>query len=157
MSAYSAAADYLTVLTAKGGALATKRIIAQPNGAPKIEQYGRAARFRIDEIGIDSFDRMVAALETLEKHAQSFVVRGKTVAGVNRENAKRRSRARKGEPATLEETPRRWLALDLDSIPCPAGIDPLWEPDDVIDHVVELLPEEFHGASVWWRLPPRMG
>ena len=64
--------------------------------------------------------------------------------------ARRRSRAREDQPATLEAAARHWIPLDLDSIPCPAGIDPLFEPDRVVEHVVELLPEEFHGAQCFW-------
>ena len=141
--------DSLTVLTTKGP-LATKRITAVQGGSPKIENYGKAQRFSFDEWPVSSFDEMAAALEALLERQQSFVVRGKPIDGIDRRDAPRRLRPRGDQPATLLPQARRWLALDMDSVPCPAGIDPIWEPDRVVEYVVELLPEEFHGCSVFW-------
>ena len=81
---------------------------------------------------------------------QSFVVRGKPIDGIDRRDAPRRLRPRGDQPATLLPQARYWLSLDLDSVPCPAGIDLIFEPDRVVEYVVELLPEEFHGVSVFW-------
>src|SRR4051794_12358768 len=141
--------DTFTVLTTKGP-LATKRIVASPNGPPKIEDYGRAQRFSFDEWDVSSFDEMAAALTALQHRERSFVVRGKPAKGIKRSDSPRRLRPRSGEPATLIPQPRFWLPLDMDSVPCPAGIDSIFEPDAVVEHVVELLPEEFHGVSVFW-------
>jgi hypothetical protein len=148
----AAAFDSLAILTSTGP-LATKRIIANPaGGPPKIENYGKGRHFRIDEISVSSFDEMAAVLASIEHQPRAFLVRGKPIDGINRLHALRRSRARpdKNEPATLEAAARRWVALDLDAVPCPSGVDPLFEPDRVVEHVVELLPEEFHGATCWW-------
>lgn len=149
-----AALDSVTVLTTKGRVLATKRITPGPYG-PVIHDYDRAARFRIDEVSISCFDDLVDLLSKLEHEPQCFVVRGKPAEGINRLDARRRlypGKKKDGsvEPATLEPAARRWIALDVDSIDCPAWIDPTDEPDRVVEHVVELLPEEFHGASCWW-------
>ena len=141
--------DAFTVLTTKGP-LATKRIVAVQDGPPKIENYGKAQRFSFDEWDVSSFDEMAAALKALQRRPQSFVVRGKPADGIKRSDSPRRLRPRGDEPATLILQPRYWLPLDLDSVPCPAGIDPIFEPDAVVEHVVELLPEEFHGVSVFW-------
>ena len=127
-----------------------QRPTAVQGGPPKIEPYGRAKIFSIDEIGCSSFDEMAAALKDLQGRPQSFVVRGKPIDGIDRKNAPRRLRPRGDQPATLLPQARYWLPLDLDSVPCPAGIDPIWEPDRVVEYVVELLPEEFHGCSVFW-------
>ena len=144
------ALDTITVLTTKGRVLATKRITAIQGGPPKIENYGTARRFSFNEWPVSSFDEMADALADLQERAQSFLVRGKPIDGIDRNNAPRRLRPRGDEPATLIAQARHWLALDVDSVPCPAGIDPIWEPDAVVEHVVELLPEEFHGVSVFW-------
>ena len=151
--------DALTVLTTKGP-LATKRIVAVQDGEPKIESYGKAQRFSFDEWDVSSFDEMAAALKALQRRERSFVVRGKPAEGIKRSNSQRRLRPRKKadgtvEPATLIPQPRYALPLDLDSVPCPAGIDPVFEPDAVVEHVVELLPEEFHGVSVFWVIHER--
>ena len=93
---------------------------------------------------------MAAALKALQGRQHSFVVRGKPIDGIDRNNAPRRLRPRGDQPATLLPQARYWLALDMDSVPCPTGIDLLFEPDRVVEYVVELLPEEFHGVSVFW-------
>jgi hypothetical protein len=141
--------DKITVLTTKGP-LATKRITAVQGGPPTIENYAKAQRFSFDEWDVSSFDEMAAALKALQYRERSFVVRGKPADGIKRSNSPRRLRPRGDEPATLIPQARRWLPLDMDSVPCPASIDPIWEPDRVVEYVVELLPEEFHGASVFW-------
>ncbi|HEX2152021.1 MAG TPA: hypothetical protein VHG31_08500, partial [Stellaceae bacterium] len=43
-----------------------------------------------------------------------------------------------------------WIALDIDSLPCPEWIDQFDEPDRVVEYVVDLLPPEFHSASCYW-------
>lgn len=141
--------DFLTVLTTKGP-LATKRITAVQGGSPKIENYGKAQRFSFDEWPVSGFDELAAALKALQDRPRSFVVRGKPIDGIDRQNAPRRLRPRGDQPATLLPQARRWLALDMDSVPCPTGIDPIFEPDRVVEYVLELLPEEFHGCSVFW-------
>ena len=142
--------DALTVLTTKGP-LATKRITAVQDGEPKIESYGKAQRFSFEKWDESSFDEMAAALRGAA--APRALVRRARQAGRRHRPQEQPAGAcvpRGDEPATLMPQPRHWLALDLDSVPCPAGIDPIFEPDAVVEHVVELLPEEFHGVSVFW-------
>jgi hypothetical protein len=147
--------DSVTVLTTKGP-LATKRIALPPGATkPVIEAYGRAAHFGIWEAPVSGVDDLAALLSTVELRPTSFLVRGKTAAGVDRRNAKRRLHARKAkdgtvEPATIEGAARHWIPLDFDSIACPDWLDPVHEPDRAVEHVVGLLPEEFHGATCWW-------
>jgi hypothetical protein len=150
----SAPFDTITILTTKGP-LATKRITAVSHGPPKIAGYGQAKLFSFAEIPVSSFDEMAAAIEGLQHKPCSFLVRGKPADGIDREYARRRLHARKKpngavEPATLLAQPRFWLALDFDSIQCPDHIDLIWDVDAVIEHVTELLPEEFHGVSTFW-------
>src|SRR6478672_6271138 len=120
--------DAFTVLTTKGP-LATKRIVARPSGPPTIENYGKAQRFSFEEWPLGSFDEMASALEALQRRERSFVVRGQPAKGIKRSDSPRRLRSRGDEPATLTPQPRFWLPVDIDSVPCPAGIDPIWEPD----------------------------
>src|SRR4051794_26529342 len=144
------ALDSLTVLTSTRQKLATKRILATPYG-PVIENYPRGSSvFSITEIPVSCFDEMADALAELQAKQFSFVERGRPLDGIDRQHALRRTRARGDQPATMEAAARHWVPLDVDSIPCPDGIDPIFEPDRVVEHVVELLPEEFHGASCFW-------
>src|SRR3954471_9755678 len=120
--------DTVTGLTTKGP-LATKRITAVSNGPPKIENYGKTERLSLDEWPISSFNDMAVALKALQQRTRKFVVRGKPADDIDWKNAPRRLRPRGDEPATLISRPRFWLPLDMDSVPYPAGIDPIWEPD----------------------------
>jgi hypothetical protein len=155
-------ADSVTVLTTKGP-LATKRITLPPCATgPVIEPYGNAAVFGIWEAPVSGIDDLAALLSTVERRPTSFLVRGKPAAGVDRRNAKRRLHARKAkdgsvEPATIEGTVRHWIPLDLDSIACPVWLDPVHEPDRAVEHVVGLLPQEFHGATCWWAFTSSQG
>ena len=151
--------DTITILTSVDGKdrkLATKRITALPNGGPpKIEDYGKATLFGIEEVAVSSFDDMATVLAHLGHQPYSFIVRGKLVDGIDRARALRRVRPHKRkdgtvEPATLEPVGRHWIALNVNSLPCPDHIDPLFDPDQVVEYVVDTLPPEFHGASVYW-------
>src|SRR4051794_4420621 len=148
--------DSLTGLTTKRP-LATKRIIAVQNGPPKIESYGKAQRFAFDTWPVSNFDELASALASLQPQSRAFIVCGKPAEGIDRSNSPRRLKPRKRadgtvEPATLLLQARFWLALDMDSIPCPPDIDRVWDVDAIIEHLVGLLPEEFHGCSVFWSL-----
>ena len=54
------------------------------------------------------------------------------------------------EPATLVSAARRLIQLDFDRLECPPEIDQYDEPDRVVDHVIDLLPEPFHGTTCCW-------
>jgi hypothetical protein len=51
-----------------------------------------------------------------------------------------------GDAATLREAPRRWLAIDLDSLPAPDGLD-LTDLAACGEAALTSLPTAFHGAS----------
>jgi hypothetical protein len=150
------APDSITILTTKGK-LATKRITwSQVTGAPQIQNYDSAKHFGITERQVADIHELAAVLETVSRSPISLIVRGKPAAGIDRNHAPRRVRPRTKadgtiEPATLEPAARRWIALDIDSIPGPDSIDLIHEPDAVIEYVVEHLPEEFHSATRYWQ------
>jgi hypothetical protein len=144
--------DCLTVLTSTLQKLATKRIVAPRLGAPPdIENYPRGSTyFSIAETPVSGFDELAAALAELQAKPYSFVVRGRPLDGIDWQRALRRTGGR-AEPAGHAGT--CGAALDhnrsgLDTMP--AGIDPLFEPDRVVEHAVELLPAEFHGCTRFW-------
>src|SRR5208282_5430625 len=124
--------------------------------------YGNAAFFGITEAPVSGIVDLAALLSMVELQPTSFLVRGKPAVGVDRRYARRRSHPRKAkdgaaEPATLEDAPRHWIPIDLDSITCPEWLDPVYEPDRAVEHVVGLLPEEFHGVTCWWAFTSGQG
>ncbi|HUI35445.1 MAG TPA: hypothetical protein VLX67_07965, partial [Stellaceae bacterium] len=155
-------ADMATILTTRGP-LATKRITLPPGATrPVIEPYGNAAFFSILEAPVSGIDDLAVVLNWVELRPTSFLVRGKPAEGIDRRNARGRLHARKAkdgtvEPATLESAVRHWIPLDLDSIACPNWLDPVHEPDRAVEHVVDLLPAEFHHATCWWSFTSGQG
>jgi hypothetical protein len=140
------------------GPLATKRITYNPpTGSYSFQDYGRAALFSISEHPVSSIHELAAMLAQIGKDPQCFIVRGAIIDGTDRKRAQRRLLPRRNkttgqmEPATLEHADRHWLLLDVDGIPCPESIDPIHEPDAVVEHVVGLLPPAFQGATCWWQ------
>ena len=145
------------------GALATKKITwVQGENAPRIEPYGRAAQFSFTEVALSGPDELVRLLRLLEHRPRRFIVRRKPKDCIDCSMARRLVRDRRNSdgsitPATLEACAHYWIALDCDRIPCPDCIDPLFEPDWAVEHVVSALPVEFHGATCWWQFTSSAG
>jgi hypothetical protein len=104
-------------------------------------------------------------LRELENNSTACIVRGDPISDPEidwRQPQPRRVRARRNQdgtidPATLVPAARRWVALDVDRLACPDGIDQFEEPDRAVEYVVSLLPEEFHDASVYWQFTASAG
>jgi hypothetical protein len=62
----------------------------------------------------------------LERDAAALVIRGrmKPSQAHRADDCPRRCHDRPDDPAPFEAAPRRWAALDFDSVPCPGGVDP---------------------------------
>jgi hypothetical protein len=106
-----------SVLTCQKPLLATKTICADgklvPFDKPKFFY------FRYCEIELlEDFAKVV--LEWLSDKPRMFIIRGQLLPGLKpTKRYYRRILSRKGEPATIECPPRRWIALDLDGIEVP--------------------------------------
>jgi len=154
--------DTATVLETRGP-LATKRITwAEGEPTPRIEAYARAAHFHFVEFSLSGPDELVRLLHLLEQRPKCLIVRGKPKPGIEGTIARRLIRDRRNgdgsiTPATLEACPHYWIALDCDHVPCPNGIDPLFEPRAAVEHVVSTLPVEFQGATCWWQFTASQG
>lgn len=143
--------DFVTILTSAGRLLMTKRIALGQDGRPVIREYDNARRFDFATADIASLAELAAVLNRLSP--QQCVIRGRLREGIAPRGALRRLYPRdengKREPATIEPAEHHWLLLDLDSLDCPDGLDPIADPEHGIEHAVRLLPPEFHGASCW--------
>jgi hypothetical protein len=61
------------------------------------------------------------------------------------------------EPATIVEAAHHWLLIDYDGGECPAGLDPVAEPERAAEYIISLLPKEFQGTAFWWQLTSSAG
>jgi hypothetical protein len=109
----------------------------------------------LHRVTIGGIHDLAKVLEHIAAHPYCAVVRGQPKGGVTTEKYTRRLSA--GANATLTEHPRRWLALDFDGIPCPEHIDPTTDVDEIVDHLVALLPEQFAGVTCVWNLTGSAG
>jgi hypothetical protein len=136
-------ADAVTVLRSRGGRL-TK--LVRPDG--EIEGYDAALRFDLFSMPVGGLADLHGLLRRLLDRQDCAVVRG-DIADATRTLAVRRLIHRDsgtGDEPTLIETPRRWLALDLDSVPRPEAVA---AADLAACGAVAVreLPAEFRSAS----------
>jgi hypothetical protein len=76
----------------------------------------------------------------------SCMVRGALIDPDNREPIRRLIYDRGGEPATLVDVPRQWIALDIDEMAAPSGVAP-GEIEAYGRHAIRQLPPEFHDCK----------
>jgi hypothetical protein len=106
-------------------------------------------RYTFEAVPLDGLNSLAKLLAVLLHHRDRAMVRGAIadparVAGVRRLLHPDRDT---GEVATLREVPRRWLALDMDELPCPVGCDPQ-NLADCAAAVRAVLPAPFRPAAL---------
>jgi hypothetical protein len=142
--------DMVTVLRAKGTKFLTKRW-TRVGGQLEEISYDKVRLFSASEYPVSNTHDLGELIRQISNDPQAAIVRGAPAPGVDRNNMLRRARPREGIPATLIATPRWWLGLDLDDIPCPPETDPLFEPDAIVEHTISLLPTAFHETTCLWQ------
>ena len=134
--------EVLTVLRARGRRLA-KLIRADGTVVP----YDAAKTFDLLDHSVPDLDVLAETLTDFLARPDLAVVRA-AIADPSRTRCVRRLVHRcpaTGDEPTLREQPRRWLALDLDGLPLPIGLD----PRDLAacgTYARSLLPLAFHDA-----------
>ena len=147
--------DYVTFLSAQ--AAAAKRFSRdKETGAVHVENYGRAKSFMVDVYGLTNIRLMAKGLANVESWSNSFLIRGHSLNGEQIQKTFRRIHTRKLEDGTVEEATfesaaHHWVPLDIDSLPCPDGMDPINDPGAAVEHIVTHLPPEFHGVTCFWQ------
>jgi hypothetical protein len=134
----------LTVLRARGRRLCK---VIHPDGA--VVDYDQAKLFDLEPVDLADLLALHDLLHRLGRRRDCCIVRG-AVADPMRALGVRRllhGDPDTGDLATLREEPRRWLALDLDSVPLPPGTDPR-DLAACAYAVLPLLPVPFHQAAV---------
>lgn len=136
--------DLLTVLTTRGVA-AVKTYTKGEGNKIDVEGYGRAKKFTARTIRVDDHGRW---LKSLRGESESFVVMGKLKKGV-KGVIRRLSVDRDGVEATIEDTKRSWMPIDVDQI----DFDPVSSIDDGEGFALELLDRlQIKGVRCVWHL-----
>jgi hypothetical protein len=139
--------DALTTLRTDVEGGATKSFIRAKDGAISTTAYAKVALWRVSERPIASFDELTRELETLVEDPQAMVIRAQPKPGLDLNKLHRRKLH--GAGATFDDTPRRWLHLDLDNIAAP-HLDVIDDPSGAIDYALDLVvanAPEIEGAS----------
>lgn len=112
--------ESLTVLRARGRRLAK---LVHPGGV--VDGYDATRTFDLAAVDVPDLDALRALLGKLLPNRDCAVVRG-AILDPRRTRGVRRLVHRDpetGDPPTLRECARRWLALDLDGLPLPPDLD----------------------------------
>jgi hypothetical protein len=107
------------------------------------------------EVKIGSTNALADALAQLAGDSKTCILRARPLGpGPSR----RILHDQGGDVATLEDVPRAWVLIDLDSIDCPEGIDFTREPHKAAVYARRhTLPPEFHKASCVWHASSNAG
>lgn len=125
-----------------------------------VRDYGRAYRVTAQEAPVHDIESLATVLTGAAERPDTCVIRGGIKPGhearVRQPHGVRRlaySRPNEADgEAAFEERARRWIAVDLDSLPLPEHIDPIGEVEHVIDAALDRLPIEFQQASCYYQL-----
>ena len=127
---------------------------------PRKTQYPKVKTIDAHERVVRDINGLFSTLDEVSRDRNTAILRGRLIGAPSRKQIVRRSHDRTAkdgtvESATFEDVDRRWAPLDFDGIPAP-GVDPT-DPDEVVDHLVALLPPEFDGVTCIWQLTSSAG
>ncbi|WIW43929.1 hypothetical protein ML401_20675 [Bradyrhizobium sp. 62B] len=125
----------LTIIVSEGPVLTKTWLSPAEKPAPVKLPY----RFRFDEWEFDGLDELAAILREVEADPLKAVIRGRLKQGFDPNGWHRRLRLpcpKTGDPATVEDVPRKWIMVDID--------DP---PLSNVDELQNRLPRELRGAN----------
>lgn len=134
--------DALTVLRSPHLRLAKRLRLNGQDG------YDRARTLDAYTVQVAGLDDLFALLHRLVPQPSCCVIRGQLLEGVTAKGIRRLLHVDRetGELPTFVDVPRRWLALDLDGLPMPEGV----QATDLAacgTAALATLPEQFHGAA----------
>lgn len=111
----------LTIATARGRCLRKTRY-----ADGRVIAYDAARTFDFATLSAPDLSTLAASLGELATRPEACILRGAILDGARIRGVRRllHPDSETGDIPTLRETPRAWLALDLDSLPLPAHADP---------------------------------
>lgn len=112
----------VTVVEAHGGAILAKRWYADGSAKP----YDNARTVTLHAVPVSNLAGLHSLLRDLLKAPRCCIVRGEPIDPARVVQVRRLLHhcTATGDAPTLRETPRRWVAVDVDGLPLPAGLDP---------------------------------
>lgn len=133
----------ITIIRAHG-----RRLAKLVNVDSSIIDFDNVMCFNLIDAPIADLAALYALLERLQSRQDCAIVRGSITRPFRTFRVRRLLHADQmtGHDATLRYEPRSWVALDLDGIPAPAGLD-LFDLLACGQTAIDALPAAFHGAA----------
>lgn len=136
-----------------------QRYQQQPGHYLNESKFSAGKHFKATPVSFGGFDEFAAKLTHAASYPSCLLIRGALADGANPEWANRRIHHRDGQAApSFVPANRNWILTDADDVPAPDGLDPIKDPEEAAQHVIETYyPECFHSASFWWSLTSSAG
>ncbi|MBC4018725.1 hypothetical protein [Siccirubricoccus deserti] len=113
-----------------------KEYAISPNGMVVKREFTEPKHFSVTRREVDGIEALHTALVEIERDPRACVIRGEPRPDTD---LTRTRRVKKGEAATFDDVPRRWIMVDADKVPLPAGTSVIDDPADVARFLVELF------------------
>lgn len=162
--ASSGPVDTLTVLWVQAGKMATKQF-SKTSSKEKatVKPYDAGYLYRVPApIGVNSIEDLSAALRTLEDYPRALIIRGAPVSSDVIDKDVARTGSGEGPDFVgnfkTPEQGRHYLEVDVDKFDLPKACQLKYTNiRRICEHVIHLLPPEFHLASYHWQLSSSAG
>lgn len=148
--------DVLSVLTAEKGTVLTKRWCSDGTIAPA----DRPTYFKLKEAVVTGLDHLADVLETLAKHPDTIIIRGR----YRGDAAAQAADGERYEPGlvrrswkSFSDQPLHAVAFDVDGFPLKNVTDVTLEPEAAVREFVATLPEPWHKGGFFWKLSSSAG
>jgi hypothetical protein len=134
-----------------------KTIIVNSDGQLETKADADAYLFRGSEHPVGNIFDLARVFDEASKNPFNSVVRGAIAPGIDRSRMLRRKYPRGEEQATLIETPRHYLPIDLDDLPLPEGFDQFANPVETVKLALSFLPAVFRDVTCWFQFTSGAG
>lgn len=128
--------DSLTILHAHSGRRLGKLFTTATNGIVVKRDYDCATWFTAEAANVTGIRDVLTVLRRLETERYACVIRGALAEGIDPQRVRRK---KVGAGSSFVECARRWLMLDVDGIPLPAGTSIIESPTDAAHALLDLL------------------
>lgn len=152
VTAPTAQLDTITILRTASHKRATKRFVKMAGTVNK-EDYDAGYLFGVTQFSVRNIDDLSFLLEEIELLPDCFAIRGLPRDGLEMETGVQRNKENFISPALGHN----WLMIDFDKITVPSSISLKKNKTAVFDHLISLLPPEFHDTSYHWQLSSSAG
>lgn len=156
--------DTVTILWTAPGKLATKQFSkASPGSATIVKPYDAGYLYSVAKpVGVNSIEDLSSVLTFIEKHPKALIIRGAPVSSdIISKDVTRTGSGQSESFVGNFMTPaqgRHYLEIDVDKFVLPKR----WRLTQasigkICQHIIHLLPPEFHDVSYHWQLSSSAG